>query len=239
MTDDAASKEKRGYNDGIGSAIHERFPLPDNIAISSVELLTYFPKHAALWPELILRLVRNDFGLPYCAVRQLYARGNLDKPEYDRRYASLRKAIKTAGDRTFADSSFTLRGYKSPPASHPDLQPYKLINIPTDPDGRIEDLYHINKVLPPAVPPPYTKLSKTHATLFDLANGVVNHPPPGQQGVLTKCILWALENSEAANYDTSNLMEIVKKEKFVPDAGAGTLTWDQDGCAKTQEIDRP
>ncbi|KAK4632083.1 hypothetical protein CLAFUW4_02455 [Fulvia fulva] len=237
-----ASKVPRAYNDGIGTAASERFGLPNDIAISSIELLTYFPKHAALWPELLLRLVRNDFSLPECAVRQLYARGNLDKAEFTRRYASLRKAAKTAGQRKFNDPNFTLTSYKNgqnQQPGHPDLQPYTMADVPAG--GQIEHLYHVNRMTVPATPPPNIPLNQARATLADLANGVTQHPPPGQRGVLTKCILWAIANSQDANYDTHNLMTIVNMagNNFVPDAGANTLTWDQDGMTDTQTIPRP
>ena len=235
----ASRDTTRAYNEGISTAASERCDLPPDIAISSLELLTYFPNHTAMWPELLFRLVRNDFSLPVCAVRQLHARGNLDKPEFTRRYNALRKAVKTAGERKFNDAPFTLTSYKNAPRSHPDLQPYTNADVPAG--GQTELLYHVNRMAVPAAPPPNIQLAQTRASLYDLANGVTQHPPPGHRGVLTKCILWAITNNQLTNYDTHNLMTIVNMagNQFVPDAGANTLVWDQDGFANTESIPRP
>lgn len=56
------TSQPRSYNNGVSTALDWDKLIPD-VALSAVEVLTYFPKHLR-WPSILIRLYKAGFRGP-------------------------------------------------------------------------------------------------------------------------------------------------------------------------------
>ncbi|KAF2169737.1 hypothetical protein M409DRAFT_52244 [Zasmidium cellare ATCC 36951] len=217
----------RTYNSGLGTALSATHLIPE-VALSAVEILTYFPLHLA-WPAITVRLLQAGFRGPDMAKAQLHARGRLTRAEFERRKAALRHGILTAGKSFFADTNFTQTGY----ANDPRLQ---AIVQAAYPHGDCIAHYNGAEIT--------TTIDERNLApnLQQVANGVINHPTGNDAGVLTQVIQWAAAAGQLANYTTDDvpmLAEQLAGTWVNEPAAVHGPNWDTTGLATVQAIQNP
>lgn len=172
--------------------------------LGAVEALTFFPNHLK-WPELCMRLFRNDWTYLDVALTELHARNKLDPQStevVERRRGTLRKQVPTCGKDFFNDPSFKLSTSRSMnPVATYDASHYAPHNA-----ARTNSLYH--------------------EKLVNMAKGVKNWSIGKDFGVVSKAILYAVRR-EQDHLTTADIPTLIHKQRFRDPQESFGPDWDK------------